>query len=127
MTRGLHQVIALSYMESLVIWQSKEQAVVARSSTQAEFRVVALGICELLWIKLHMEQLKVSSVMPMELYYDNKVAIILHITRFIMTKQYMLRLTNNLLKRKEKIENVIVAMTYVPTGGYIADILTRDL
>ncbi|KAJ8751906.1 hypothetical protein K2173_000652 [Erythroxylum novogranatense] len=37
---------------NLVTWRSKKQNVVARSSAEAEFRGMALGICEALWLKL---------------------------------------------------------------------------
>ena len=33
---------------NLITWRSKKQAVVARSITEAEFRALALGICELI-------------------------------------------------------------------------------
>ena len=33
---------------NLVTWRSKKQNVVARSSAEAEFRVVAHGICEIM-------------------------------------------------------------------------------
>ncbi|XP_015583366.2 secreted RxLR effector protein 161-like [Ricinus communis] len=36
---------------NLVTWKSKKQSVVARSSAEAEFRYVAHGFCEVLWIK----------------------------------------------------------------------------
>lgn len=35
---------------NLVTWRSKKQSVVARSSAEAEFRAMAQGICEVLWI-----------------------------------------------------------------------------
>ena len=35
---------------NLVTWRSKKQSVVARSSVEAEFRVMALEICEGIWI-----------------------------------------------------------------------------
>jgi len=36
---------------NLVTWRSKKQQVVARSSAEAEFRGMTVGICELLWIR----------------------------------------------------------------------------
>ena len=36
---------------NLVMWRSKKQAVVASSTAEAEFRAVAHGICELIWLK----------------------------------------------------------------------------
>ena len=35
---------------NLVTWRSKKQSVVVRSSAKAEFRVLAQGICEGIWL-----------------------------------------------------------------------------
>ena len=56
-------------------WRSKKQSIVARSSAEAEFRVVAHDICEVLWIKQLLEELKVASPLPMKVFCDNKVVI----------------------------------------------------
>lgn len=56
-------------------WRSKKQSVVVRSSVEAEFRAVAQGICELLWLKMLLEEIKVASEGPMKLFCDNKAAI----------------------------------------------------
>ena len=45
---------------NLVTWRSKKQNVVARSSAEAEFRAMALGVCELLWLKIILEDLKIK-------------------------------------------------------------------
>ena len=37
---------------NLVTWKSKKQNVVARSSAEAEFRGMTLGLCETLWLRL---------------------------------------------------------------------------
>ena len=47
----------------------------ARSSAEAEFRAMAQGICELLWIKSLLKDLKVELTNFMKLYCDNKAAI----------------------------------------------------
>ena len=57
---------------NLVTWRSKKQNVVARSNAEAEFRAVAQGICEVLWIKRLLEELKVIRRLPMKVFYDNK-------------------------------------------------------
>ena len=46
--------------ESLVTWRSKKQGVMGKSSTKAEFRVMAQGICELLWLKIILDFLKIK-------------------------------------------------------------------
>ncbi|CAH9115704.1 unnamed protein product, partial [Cuscuta europaea] len=60
---------------NLVTWRSKKQNVVARSSAESEFRSMANGICELLWIKRMMTELNMEMNLPMKLYCDNKATI----------------------------------------------------
>jgi hypothetical protein len=45
---------------NLVSWQSKKQPVVARSTTEDEYRAMALGVAEMLWLKRLLEDLKVN-------------------------------------------------------------------
>ncbi|KAL5571449.1 hypothetical protein UlMin_021046 [Ulmus minor] len=45
---------------NLVTWRSKKQSVVARSSAEAKFRAMALGICEILWWKIILDDLKIK-------------------------------------------------------------------
>jgi hypothetical protein len=60
---------------NLVTWRSKKQSVVARSSAEAEFRTMAQGVCEILWLKILLTELEFDSKDSMRLYCDNKAAI----------------------------------------------------
>ncbi|MCQ7416388.1 Ty1/Copia family ribonuclease HI, partial [Salmonella enterica] len=60
---------------NLVTWRSKKQNVVAKSSAEAEFRALAHGICEGIWIKRILEELKIPLNTPIRIYCDNKAAI----------------------------------------------------
>ena len=42
----------------LVTWRSQKKNVVARLTVEAEFTVMAQGICELLWLKSHLKILR---------------------------------------------------------------------
>jgi len=59
---------------NLVTWRSKKQSVVARSSAEVEFRGMALGLSEALWLKLLLEDLGYPPRQPIQLYCDNKAA-----------------------------------------------------
>ena len=48
---------------------------VTRSIAKAEFRAMAQGICELLWLKMLLKELQVVQKDTMKLYCNNKAAI----------------------------------------------------
>ncbi|RVW13935.1 Retrovirus-related Pol polyprotein from transposon RE1 [Vitis vinifera] len=59
---------------NLDTWKSKQQNVVARSSAEAEFRGMTLGLCEALWLILLLQDLGYLSRQPIRLFCDNKAA-----------------------------------------------------
>ena len=60
---------------NLVTWRSKKHKVVARSSAEAEFRGMAHGMCELLWVRSVLKHLGIQYEKPMSLHCDNKATI----------------------------------------------------
>lgn len=60
---------------NLVSWRSKKQSVVVRSTAEAEFRAMAHGVCELLWLQILLTELRLYRHTPLMLYCDNKAAI----------------------------------------------------
>ena len=53
---------------NLVTSRSKKQNVVARSSAESKIRVIAQGLCELLWLKIILNDLRIKWDDPMKLY-----------------------------------------------------------
>ena len=48
-----------AYVEGkLVTWKSKKQKVVALSSAEIEFRGMAIGLCELLWLRKLLKEIR---------------------------------------------------------------------
>ncbi|XP_073117068.1 uncharacterized protein [Elaeis guineensis] len=60
---------------NLVTWRNKKQNVVARSTAEAEFRAMAHGVCEILWLRILLLELDLYQSSPLMLYCDNKAAI----------------------------------------------------
>jgi hypothetical protein len=60
---------------SPVAWKSKKQAVVSRSSTEAELRALATTSAEIIWIRWLLADLGVSCDSPTLLHCDNTRAI----------------------------------------------------
>ena len=60
---------------NLVAWRSKKQKVVALSRAEAEFRGMAKGLCELLWLRRLLIEIGFAPNSEMDLFCDNKAAI----------------------------------------------------
>ena len=55
--------------------EKQKQRIAAQSSAEAEFRSMALGMCELVWLKILLDDLRIKWTAPMRLYHNNKSAI----------------------------------------------------
>ncbi|RVW39635.1 Retrovirus-related Pol polyprotein from transposon RE1 [Vitis vinifera] len=96
-----------------------------RSSAEAEFRAVAHGICEIMWIRRLLEELKMTGSSPMKLYCDNKVAILVAHNPVLHDHTKHVEVDKHFIK--EKIDNGLVCMTYIPTEEQVADVFTKGL
>ncbi|KAM7499356.1 hypothetical protein LguiA_023770 [Lonicera macranthoides] len=110
---------------NLVTWRSKKQNVVSRSSAEAEYRGMAIGIQELLWLKLLLTDLGFPPTEPMMLYCDNKAACdIAHNpvqhdrTKHVEVDRFFI---------KEKLEEKVISVPHVRSEDQLADILTKPV
>jgi hypothetical protein len=111
--------------DNLVIWRSKKQPVVSRSTAEAEYRAMSQSLCELLWVKNLLSELKLSKGSPMRLWCDNKSAIniannpVQHDrTKHVEIDRFFIR---------EKIDDGTLSLEFVTSGKQIADCLTKGL
>ncbi|RVW37975.1 Retrovirus-related Pol polyprotein from transposon TNT 1-94 [Vitis vinifera] len=110
---------------NLVTWRSKKQSVVARSSAEAEFRAMAQGICEGIWLNRLLEELRVPLKHPMVLYCDNQAAISIAKNPVHHDRTKNVEIDRHFIK--EKIEEGVFKVSYTPTNCQTADILTKAL
>ncbi|KAK3013785.1 hypothetical protein RJ639_010144 [Escallonia herrerae] len=115
--------LAYALRGNLVIWRSKKQNVVARSSAEAEFRGIALRVCEALWLRLLLQDLGCVSKQPIKLYCYNKAACdIAHNpvqhdrTKHVEIDRFFI---------KEKLDEKIVELPHIRSEDQLADILTK--
>ena len=86
---------------------------------------MAKGVCELLWIKNLLQELKISSTSPMKFYCDNKAAcdiphnLVQHDrTKHVEIDKYFI---------KEQLEAKIIEIPHVQSQDQLADILTKAI
>ncbi|KAM1487145.1 hypothetical protein ACFX2I_001252 [Malus domestica] len=109
---------------NLVTWWSKKQNVVSRFSAEAEYRGMAHGVCEILWLQKLLWGLGFTQKEAMKLYCDNKSAreIAENLIQHDRTKH--VEVDRHFIK--EKLEKKIVSIPFVNSKEQLADILTHD-
>ena len=95
----------------------------ALSSAEAEFRGMAKGLCELLWLRELMEEIGYSSRPTMRLFCDNKAAIQIAQNPVQHDRTKHVEIDRHFLK--EKLEANIVQFPFVKSEDQLADVLTK--
>jgi hypothetical protein len=110
---------------NLVTWRSKKQNVVARSTAEAEYRAMAHGVCEVLWLKIILMELGLFQAGPLMMYCDNKAALDIAHNPVQHGRTKHIEIDRHFIK--EKLDQGIICMPYVSSSNQLADILTKGL
>jgi len=106
-----------------VTWRSKKQKVVALSSAKAEFRGIAKGITEILWIKKSITEIGFPPQLPSQLKCDNKAAISISENPVQHDRTKYVEVDKHFIKKK--IEDNIIELPFVRSEDQLANILTK--
>ena len=98
---------------------------VARSTAGVEFRSMTLDICELLWLKIVLDDFKIRWSAPMRLYCDNKSAICIAHNPIQHDRTKHVKVDRRFIE--EKLESVLICTPFVPIGDQLANVLTKGL
>jgi hypothetical protein len=110
---------------NLISWRSKKQNVVARSTTEAEYRAMAHGVSEGLWLRRLLLELGLFEDEPIMLYCDNKAAINIANNPVQHDRTKHVEIDRHFIK--DKLNEGIVCMPFVGTKEQIADVFTKGL
>lgn len=108
---------------NLVTWRSKKQNVVSRSAVEAEYRGMAQGICELLWLRLLLTEIGSEVGGPMQLYCDNQAARAIANNPVQHDRTKHVEVDRHFIK--EKLDEGLVAIPFVRSEEQLADVLTH--
>ena len=90
--------------------------IVARSGVEVEFRDLTKGICEGMWLKRLLGELRIETKELMHILCDNKSAI--SIAKHMKLDRHFI---------KEKVKEGILELTHTPTSPQVVDIFTKAL
>ncbi|CAL9017436.1 unnamed protein product [Prunus brigantina] len=108
---------------NLVTWRSKKQKVVSRSSAEAEYRGMAQGVCDLLWLRRLLRDLGFGPQKPMDLYCDNKAAIAIAHNPVQHDRTKHVEVDRHFVK--EKLDAEIISFPFISSEYQLADVLTK--
>ena len=86
---------------------------VAKSFAESEFKAIAQGLCELLWLKIILDDLRIKWDGPMKFHCDNNLAINIAHNSIQHDMPKHIEIDKHFIK--EKLEEGIVCMSDVPS------------
>ena len=110
---------------NLVTWRSKKQKEVSLSSAEAELRALKKGVCEGMWLKDLLQDLKLFSGKGMMLYSDSNSAIAMAKNPVQHERTKHARVARHYIK--QNIDAGFIIPQYVPSLEQIADIFTKGV
>ena len=110
---------------NLVSWKSKKSDVVAISNAEAEFRVMVLATCELIWLRHLLQELRFGKDEQMKLICDNQVA--LHIASNPVFHERTNHIEVDCHFIKDKIASGCMTTSFVNSSDQLADVFTKPL
>ncbi|CAA6671188.1 unnamed protein product [Spirodela intermedia] len=97
--------------------------VVSKSSAEAEFKTMAQGICEAIWIKILLEDLHLYSQGCIKLYCDNQSAIAIAHNPVQHDRTKYIEIDPQFIK--EKIEEGMINLMFINCTNQVANIFTK--
>jgi len=111
--------------ESLILWKSKKQSTVSRSSSKAEYRALTTTSCEIQWISYILHDLCIQLDPPPVLYCDNQAAR--HIAQNPSFHERTKHIDIDCHVIRECLQNNLFHLLPMSSSDQLADIFTKAL
>ena len=110
---------------SSITWSAKKQSVVFRSSTEAEYKSLALTTAELYWLRMLLKDWRVYLYHPPILWCDNVLALALASNHIFHARTKHIEVDYQFVW--EKVLNRDMVIKYISTLDQLADLFTKSL
>ncbi|PKU72463.1 Retrovirus-related Pol polyprotein from transposon TNT 1-94 [Dendrobium catenatum] len=108
---------------SLIFWSVKKQSTIARSSTEAEYRALAVVAADLIWTRQLLQELGCPPPELTKIFCDNISAFALANNQVFHARTKHFEVDYHCIR--ECIKNKIVHVHHISTKDQIADIFTK--
>ncbi|XP_068338942.1 uncharacterized protein [Pyrus communis] len=108
-----------------ISWQSKKQATISRSSTEAEYKALAHCASDVYWIRSLLKYVHQFLPLPPKLHCDNLSALALCSNPVFHSRIKHLDTDFHIVQ--EKVQKGDITVQYVPTEEQVADVFTKGL
>nr|KYP59462.1 Copia protein [Cajanus cajan] len=114
-----------SDLKLTVSWKSKKQNVVSRSSSEAEYRALALGVCEAQWLHKLLTDFQLQDLIPISLFCDNQSALYIAANPVFHERTKHVEIDCHTVR--DQVQAGFIHLAPITSSGQLADILTKPL
>jgi histone deacetylase 1/2 len=114
---------ALFFGPTLISWSARKQPTVSRSSTEAEYKALANGTAEAMWIQSLLRELRISQPRPPVLWCDNLGATYLTANPVFHARTKHIEVDFHFLR--EKVAQGALDVRFISSRDQIADAFTK--
>jgi hypothetical protein len=108
---------------NLVSWSSKKQPTVSRSSTEAEYKALANGAAEAIWVESLLKELGVSQQRTTIIWCDNLGATYLTANPVFHARTKHIEIDFHFVR--ERVASRDLDVRFISTRDQLADVLTK--
>jgi hypothetical protein len=110
---------------SLISWSAKKQPVVSRSSTEAEYRSLAIVTAEVYWLRMLFCELHIPLRTAPIIWCDNVSALALASNPVYHARTKHIEVDYHFVR--EKVLNKDISLAFISTEDQLADVFTKGL
>jgi hypothetical protein len=110
---------------NLVSWSAHKQATVSRSSTEAEYKVVANATAEIMWIQTLLKEIGIQAPPAARLWCDNLGAKYLSSNPVFHARTKHIEVDYHFVR--ERVMKILLQIDFIPTGDQVADGFTKAI